>query len=171
MNKLVWRNIGRFALLLGIQLLVLNYVYLGSYTMPMLYVLFLLMLPTSMPRIPLLLICFATGLCIDFTTGVLGFHAMACTVVGMTRILFADRILTRGEPIIVKQPSIRSVTPQYFIAYLILMLVIFYAVLFLAELFGSRGFGDMLLSVLCSTLTTALLAILYQIIFIRKEAK
>ena len=30
MNKLVWRNIGRFALLMALQLLVLNHGYLGG---------------------------------------------------------------------------------------------------------------------------------------------
>ena len=46
MNNLIWRNLGRFALLMALQLLVLNYVYLGGYVMPLLYVLFILMLPT-----------------------------------------------------------------------------------------------------------------------------
>ena len=47
MNKKTWRIIGRFALLILIQLLVLNQVYLGSYVMPMLYLLAILMLPTD----------------------------------------------------------------------------------------------------------------------------
>ena len=46
MNSQTWRIVGRFALLMAIQLLVLNYVYLGGYVMPMLYVLFILMLFT-----------------------------------------------------------------------------------------------------------------------------
>ena len=55
MNNLVWRNIGRFLLLMLLQLFVLNNVYLGAYVMPMLYLLFILMLPSSsrnciMPR-------------------------------------------------------------------------------------------------------------------------
>ena len=81
MNSLVWRNIGRFVLLMLLQLLVLNYVYLGGYIIPMLYVLFLLMLPTSMGRIPMLLVAFGTGLLIDIMSGVLGFHTLACTTV------------------------------------------------------------------------------------------
>ena len=65
MNNLVWRNIGRFLLLTLMQLLILNNVYLGGYVMPMLYVLFILMLPTSTGRIPMLLIAFGTGLLMD----------------------------------------------------------------------------------------------------------
>ncbi len=116
MNNLVWRNIGRFVLLALVQLLVLNNVYLGGYVMPMLYVLFILMLPTSTGRIPMLLIAFGTGLLMDIMAGALGFHALACTVVAMMRILFADRILTRGENVAIANPGIYSVTPQYFIS-------------------------------------------------------
>jgi rod shape-determining protein MreD len=169
MNKLVWQNIGRFLLLVLFQELVLNNVYLGGYIMPMLYVLFILMLPTGMKRIPLLLIAFGTGLLIDIMSNMLGFHALACTVVAMMRIWFADRILTRGEPVQINVPSIYSVTPQYFVSYLLLMLAVFYFLFFLVELWGFRGFGDVLLATLLSTLTTALLSILCQIVFLKRK--
>ena len=169
MNNTLWRNIGRFALLMAIQLLVLNYVYLGGYVMPMLYVLFILMLPTDTKRIPMLLIAFLTGLTADIMSGALGFQALACTVVAMLRIWFADRILTRGEPVIISRPSIYSVTPQYFITYLLLMLGVFYLVFYTSELFGFRGFGGVLRSTICSTIFTATLAVLYQLIFLKKE--
>ncbi len=169
MNRTVWRIIGRFALLMALQLLVLNYVYLGGYVMPMLYVLFILMLPTGMKRIPLLLIAFGTGLLVDVMSNMLGFHALACTVVAMLRILFADRILTRGEPVTIATPSVYSVTPQYFITYLLLMLGAFYLVFYTAELFGFRGFGGVLLATVCSTLVTTLLAVLYQVFFLKRK--
>ena len=116
MSKRIWRIVGRFVLLMALQLLVLNHVYLGGYVMPMLYVLFILMLPTDTGRIPMLLIAFGTGLLVDVMNNMLGFHALACTVVAMLRILFADRIRTRGEPVTIQTPSVYSVTPQYFIS-------------------------------------------------------
>lgn len=169
MNKQVWRNIGRFVLLMAFQLLVLNNVYLGGYVLPMIFVLFILMLPTGMRRIPLLLIAFGTGLTMDLMSNVLGFHALACTVVAMMRIWYADRILTRGEPVTITTPSVRSVTPQYFISYLLLMYASYYIVYFTSELFGSRGLGDMLLATLLSTLASTLLAVLYQLLFLKKK--
>lgn len=169
MKNLVWRNIGRFVLLMLFQLLVLNNVYLGGYVMPMLYVLFILMLPTGMQRIPLLLIAFGTGLLVDIMCNTLGFNALACTVVAMLRIWFADRILTRGEPVVINTPTLFNVTPQYFLTYLMLMLAAFYLVLFGAELLSFRGFGDLLLATICSTLVTTLLMALYQWLFLNKE--
>ena len=169
MNKLVWRNIGRFVLLMLIQLLVLDNVYLGGYVMPMLYVLFILMLPTSLGRVPMLLVAFGTGLVVDIMAGALGFHMLACTVVAMVRIIFADRILTRGENVVIETPSVISVTPQYFISYLLLLMALFYLIFYSVELFGFRGFGDVLLATICSTVVTTLLAVLYQYAFLRRK--
>ena len=169
MNKKTWRIIGRFALLLLIQLLVLNHVFLGGYTFPMLYLLAILMLPTNMKRIPLLLIAFGTGLLVDVMNNMLGFHALACTVVAMMRILFADRILTRGEPTAIDRPSIYSVSPQYFISYMLILVASFYLIFFTVELFGFRSFGSVLLATIFSTVVTSLLAVLYQFIFLKKD--
>ena len=169
MNSLVWRNIGRFLLLMLLQLLVLNNVYMGSYVMPMLYVLFILMLPTSTGRVPMLLVAFGTGLMVDVMAGALGFHALACTAVAMMRITFADRILTRGENVVIETPSVFSVTPQYYLSYLLLLTGAFYLIFYAAELFGFRGVGDVLLATVCSTVVTALLAVLYQAAFSRKK--
>ena len=171
MNKKTWRIVGRFALLLIIQLLVLNYVKLGTIMMipPMLYLLAILMLPTDMKPIPMLLTAFGTGLLVDIMNNMLGFHALACIVVAMMRILFADRILTRGEPVMVSTPSFYSVSPQYFISYLLILYAIFYLVFFIVDVFGFRGFGSILLSTVVSTVVTTLLALLYQFIFLKKE--
>ena len=169
MNNLVWRNIGRFVLLMMLQLLVLNNVYMGGYVMPMLYVLFVLMLPTSTGRVPLLLMAFGSGLLVDVMSGVLGFNTLACTVVAMLRILFADRILTRGENVVIETPSIYSVTPQYFITYLLVSTAVFYLVLYTVELFSFRGLGGVLLATVCSTLVTSLLAVLYQMALLRRK--
>ena len=169
MNNLVWRNIGRFVLLMLLQLLVLNNVYMGGYVMPMLYVLFVLMLPTSTGRVPLLLMAFGSGLLVDVMSGVLGFNTLACTVVAMLRILFADRILTRGENVVIETPSIYSVTPQYFITYLLVSTAVFYLVLYTVELFSFRGLGGVLLATVCSTLVTSLLAVLYQMALLRRK--
>jgi rod shape-determining protein MreD len=169
MNNLVLRNIGRFVLLVLLQVLVLNNVYLGPYVMPALYVLFVLMLPTSMGRIPMLLCAFGTGLVVDMMGNVLGFHALSCLVLAMGRIMFANRILTHGEPIEVETPSIFSVSTQRFIGYLLLMLALFYLVFFTIDQFGFRSFGGVLLSVVCSTLVTTLMAVLYQFIFKMKD--
>lgn len=154
---------------MALQLLVLNHVYLGGYVMPMLYALFILMLPTGMRRTTMLFIAFSTGLIMDMSNNMLGFHALACTIIAMMRILFADTILTRNEPVVVETPSIYSVTPQYFISYLMLLLAAFYFVFYLLEIFSFRGLWGVIAATVCSTFVTTLLAVLYQFIFLKKK--
>lgn len=171
MNRKNWRIVGRFALLILIQLLVLNNVPLNAY-MPRLYLylLAILMLPTDMKRIPMLLTAFGTGLLMDIMdTSPLGFQALACSIVVMMRILFVDRILTRGESTVISTPSIYSVSLQYFISYLLILFAAFYLVFFTVGQFGFSKFGGDLMATVASTVATVLLALLYQFIFLKKE--
>lgn len=169
MNSLVIRNILRFCLLVLLQVLVLNNVYLGGYVNPYLFVLFILMLPNDMPKLSLLMLAFAAGLCVDVFSNMLGFHTAACTLVAFCRILFADRILTRGEVAKISMPSIYTVPPQQFIFYLLLLLFIYNFAFFALEMFNFRDFWRILMSTLFSTLATGILSVVYQYIFLRKK--
>lgn len=171
MNNLLWKNIGRFVLLMLLQLLVLDNVYLGGYVVPVLYVLFVLMLPIGMGRVPMLLTSFATGLLVDVMAGTLGFNALACTVVMMCRLLFADRILTRGEEVVIDTPSIHRIAPVYYVSYLLLLYAIFFLIFLGMEMFSFRGLGDMLVATLASTLVSTAMSILYQFLFVKNEDK
>ena len=74
MTRLVISNIFRFVALLVLQILMLNYVYLGGYVVPFIYILAIMMLPTSLGNIPLLLIAFVSGGVVDIFCNIPGFH-------------------------------------------------------------------------------------------------
>lgn len=167
--NLILRNIGRFALLMALQLLVFNNIYLGGFITPFLYVLFILMLPTSLPRMAMLVVAFATGLTMDMFSNLMGLHTFAATLVAMCRILFADKILTRGEDVSIDIPSIRSVALGPMLYYLFLLLIIYHIAYFGLVLFSVHDTLRILLTALASTFVSWLLAILYQTLLIRKE--
>ena len=169
MNNLIVRNTLRFLLLMLLQVLVLNQVYLGGFINPFLYVLFILMLPTNTNRMLLLLLAFLSGFCVDIFSNILGFHTMAATTVAFCRILFADRILTRGEQIVIETPSIQSTSFQQIAFYFFVLFFIYNFLYFLLEIFSFRDFWDILLSTTLSTLVVWILALLYQTIFLREK--
>lgn len=169
MSKQVWINLGRLVLLMALQLLVINNINMGGYVMPMIYLLFIIMLPTNLKKVPVLLIAFATGLFIDIMSNALGFHALACTVMAMAKIMAGNKILTRGEPVAISTPGLFSVAPVQFITYSLFLLGTFYLVFFIAEMWGFRGFGSMLLATIASTLATTALIVVYQLIFLTKN--
>lgn len=168
-QNIVFKNFLRLILLLTLQILILNNVYLTGWVAPMLFVLFVLMLPTQTPRNLMLLIAFVVGLVVDISSNVLGPCAAACTLVAFCRITFADRILTRGEDVVVGTPSIHSVGFQSFSVYSLLLLTIFFLLYFLLMIFSLHDLGHILLSTVASTGVTWLLVVLYQWMFLHSE--
>ena len=166
MNSQNWRIVGRFVLLMALQLLVLNYVYLGGYVMPMLYVLFILMLPTGMKRIPLLLIAFAAGALVDIFCNIPGFHTFSCTMMAFVRVIIGNRMLTRDDPneAVIDVPSVHTVPFQTFAVYLFVMSAVYSFTYCLLEAFSFGNFWMTLLSMLLDTVATWLLLLLSQLL-------
>lgn len=168
-SQLIFRNIGRFVLLMLLQVLVFNNVYLGGYINPCIYLLFIAMLPTSTGRIPTMLISFFTGLCIDVSTNMLGFHTFACTVVGFMRGVWLDKIIIRDNDEDIETPSLFSGSYQQFSLYLFLLLLVFNLVYHTLLVFSFREFFYILFSALLSSIVTWILAVLYQTLLLRKS--
>ena len=168
-SPLVFRNIGRFLLLMLLQLFVFDNIYLGGYINPCLYLLFIAMLPTSMRAIPMMLIAFATGLVADLSSNMLGFNAFACTAVAFLRTLWLDNILKGDNENEIETPSIRTVPYQQYSLYLFLFLLIFNVIYHFLLVFDIRDFFPTLLTALLSTIVTWLLAVLYQTLLFRKD--
>ena len=161
MNVVV-RNVIRFALLMLLQALVLNNIYLGGFVTPMLFVLFILMLPTGMSRVWVLLIGFGTGLLMDVLSNSPGFHASACTVLALCRFWFGDKMLTRGEDIAIETPSLRTLDFRTLSLYLFVMLFVYHLVYFHLVIFSLHDLGRIWLCALLSAMVTWVVAVVYQ---------
>lgn len=170
-SQLVFRMIGHFVLLMLLQLFVFDNIYLGGYIYPCLFVLFIAMLPTSMPAIPMMLIAFGTGLMADVSSNMLGFNAFACTVIALLRGVWLDNIVRGDNDGDIETPSIRTVPYQQYSLYLFLILLIFNFVYHLLLVFDLSEMPSILLSTLLSTVITWLLSVLYQTLLFRKDRK
>lgn len=168
--KLITQNILRFLLLILIQVLILNHVYLGGFINPFLYVLFVMMLPTRMEKIPVIVIAFLSGLIVDLFSNMLGFHAMACTLVAFCKVTFANKILTKNDPTEIDIPTIHSVGFQSWAYYTLLLTLIYNLAYFLIEIFSFRDILTILISSVSSTLVTWILMLIYHLIFLRKKS-
>ncbi|MEZ4805356.1 MAG: rod shape-determining protein MreD [Bacteroidia bacterium] len=85
----ILRYMGLFALIILIQLFILNNVFIGNYYaflfQPQLIVMFLLLLPASMTHNWLILVSFMAGFLFDVFFQTYGVHAAAATFVGFFR--------------------------------------------------------------------------------------
>lgn len=168
-KHIIPQNIIRFLFLLVLQLAVLNNIGLGNIIVPNLLILFVIMLPTNMGRIPMLLLAFAAGLILDICSNILGLQAASFTLVAMTRILFADRILLSNEPITLSCPNFHSIPFLQFTAYSLILLLVYYICYILLESFSFHNFGLMILIILLNVVISWILIIIYQLLFVHKE--
>ena len=168
-KHLIPQNIIRFLFLLVLQLAVLNNIGLGNIVVPNLLILFVIMLPTNIGRIPMLLLAFAAGLILDICSNILGLQAAPFTLVAMTRILFADRILLGNEPITLSCPNFHSIPFQRFAAYSLTLLLVYYICYILLESFSFHNFGLTILIILLNVVISWILIIIYQLLFVHKE--
>ena len=167
-SKLIINNILRFVLLVALQVLVFNNVYLGIDVAPFVYILFILMLPTSCNKLLLIFLAFLSGLCVDVFSNTLGFHTFAATLIGFMRIIFADRIITQNDKV-VELPSIRSLPTKQFSIYTLILTAIYNFTYLTLELFDIKEFFNILLLTIINTAITYVLILILQYLFIRKK--
>lgn len=163
MTRLIFANIFRFIILIVLQVLISNFVYLGGYVIPFVYILAVLMLPSNLGKIPLLLISFAAGMLVDVFCVIPGFHAFSCTMLAFFRIVLGNRILTQNEPeAVVTTPSIHEVPFQTFSVYAIIMSAVYCIAYGLVEVFNFGNFGMTLLSMAINTMVAWIMIMLSQ---------
>lgn len=168
-GNLIFKNIGRCLGLLLLQVLVLDHVYLGGYINPVIYILFILMLPTNTNRIWMLVMAFCSGLVVDIFSNMLGFHAFTATLIAFLRMVYVDRIITKDDPKAIETPSIYSVGGTEFIQYLGVLLGIYNLVYFSLVVFDFSDWWRVLLLAVLSTVVSMLLCLLYQVVFLNSK--
>ncbi len=163
------RIILRFIILVSVQVLVLNNIRLGGFLNPYLYVLFIITLPFVIPGWQLLLLGFLTGFLIDAFSNAGGIHAAATVLMafirpGLIKMYFRKETFEPSS-----YPSIKTMGFQYFLGYILVMVLIHHSVLFFLELFKFAEIGFTLLRILLSSALTILLIITVQYLFLNKK--
>ncbi len=150
-----------FIMLVLLQVLVFNKIYLGGYLNPQVYVFFILMLPVYMPGYLLLLVSFAMGLIIDAFGDSLAIHTFSSVLMAFCRpgiiLLFSGKL----EHDNIENPSFRSFGTFSLITYSSILIMIHHVSLFFMEVFRFNEFVQTLQRALLSgglTLVFVLLA-------------
>lgn len=155
-------------LLIALQVLVLNHVYLGIEVSPVVYILFILMLPTNCNKLLMIFLAFLAGLCVDIFSNTLGFHTFAATLIGFLRVTFANRMVNQDDKA-VETPSLRSVGMKQFSFYTLILTAIYCFTYQMLEAFDFAEILSVLLLTVVNTIITYLLILLLQYLFIRKK--
>ncbi len=128
-----------FFVLIAVQALILNNIYLFHFVTPIIYIYFILKLPFDTPAWLQLLSAFAMGVVLDIFTSTPGLQASVCVFTAFVRP-FIIRALRSGreyEPGLV--PGFRDNGSRWFLIYSIILIAIHIAGLTLLENFGSSS--------------------------------
>lgn len=171
MSSIFILNLARFAILILIQVFLLQNVGYYNLSTPFLYILFILLLPIKIPHWLLFISSFASGLIIDIFYDTLGLHATACTVMALTRIVFISVTLQQDKYENNQTPSLGAMGFRWFFFYTATLTFFHHTVLFLFETFRFSDLLYTLLRTVSSSIFTIVLIFIYEYIFFHKKVR
>ena len=173
MNNIALSNIGRFFILMILQILIFNNIDLFSFINPFPYILFIVLYPTNGNKPLLYISSFLLGLTVDIFSNSGGVHAAASLTLAATRPYLLK--ISFGVSYHYHNLNIaRKVTNDLFksfevFTYLSLSILVHHIVLFGLEFLRFNFILEILLRTLLTTIATLLSSIL--IILIMKPSK
>ena len=156
--------------LLGlIQIFFLKNLALFGIAFAFLYVLGFLLLPVSIQTIPLMLIAFTSGLVIDIFYETLGMHAAAATLVAVVRPMWLKALSPTGGYDELDIPSLPQMGLGWFLSYSFPLFFLYSLAFFLVDQWGIGGIFQVVYKSFFSSILTAFLAILVQLLFFKRR--
>lgn len=159
MNR-VLKFSGFFVLLILLQLLVFNNIQFSGYVNPYVYVMFIIILPLSMPSWVVLLVSFFTGFIIDAFSGTMGVHTFATVMAGFVRPWLLSLNITREDADPLSSPSVQNNGLRWFFLFTLMIVLVHQFSLFYIEVFSFSNFFRTFLRVLLSTAFTTFFIVL-----------
>lgn len=156
-----------FVLVVLLQVLIFNQIRMGGFVNPYVYLLFILLLPVSMPQYQVLLLSFLVGITVDWFSNTLGLHAAATVWMGMFR-LPVMKLITLRESDQADYPGLKQTGLRWFLMYSSILVVLHHFFLFLLEVFSFGNFHLTLLRVVISSLFTVFILLLSQFLIFRE---
>lgn len=156
----ILQHIVRFAGLLLLQVLVLNQWVVLGWATPMLYPLFVLLLPIAMPLGWQLLLAFAMGVSVDAFSQTGGMHALALVFVTFIRPAILGILTPKEGYQPDDRPTIAGLGLPWFLFYAGMALFVHHLVFYLVEILSIAHWQHMLFRTFFSWVASLLLAVL-----------
>lgn len=154
------KNAIRFVLLLLLQVFIVNNIRIGGFINPYVYILFVLLLPFSVPGWLLLVLGFVMGLAVDWFMATPGLHAGATLFMAFLRPAIIRLVSGAQAPDADESPGISDKGKRWFITYSFTLVLLHHTVLFFMEAFTFAQLTDTIFRIGLSSLFTEFLILL-----------
>lgn len=150
------KDFGKYAImfvgLVLLQVLILNNIQFSGFVNPYIYILFIMLLPFTIPGYAILGLSFFLGLSIDIFSNTPGVHAGATVLLGFIRPGIADLISSREIIEKGNTPNLKQLGFASFLKYTLIAVSAHHFFLFFAEAFSFVGFFQTLLRIVLSSI-------------------
>ena len=167
MIKDLGKYMAMFILLVLIQVLILNNIQFSGFVNPYIYILFILLLPFTIPGYFLLGISFLLGFTIDIFSNTPGIHAGATVLLGFLRPGIAGLISSREMIEKGNIPSMKQLGFASFLKYTVIAVIVHHLFIFYAEAFSFSGFFHTLLRSVLSGIFSIIIILASQFILFK----
>jgi len=165
---ILFKHTVRFVLFLLAQALLFNQIELGWGIHPMIYPLFILLLPYNMNVFLSMLVAFALGIGIDSISNTYGLHASAAVLLAYLRPMIFSVFEPRDGYEEGLEMNIYSMDFMWLLYVFGLMLIVHHLWFFTLELFKFNEILFILKKTILSVPVSLILCILIQVIFVKK---
>jgi hypothetical protein len=155
-----------FIFVVLIQVLLLNQIQFSGYLNPYFYVVFILLLPVSMPRYAILLLSFLLGFTMDIFLNSLGVHISATVLLGFLRSPVID-LITARESDQSDYPGIKQNGFRWFLLYAVILILAHHLFLFFIEIFTFQNFIRTFSRAFLSSVFSVFIVVLSQFLVFR----
>lgn len=153
-----------FIVLVLVQVLILDNIQFSGLVNPYIYILFILLLPFTIPGYFLLGLSFLLGISIDMFNNTPGVHAGATVLLGFLRPGIAQLISSREIIEKGNTPNMRQLGFASFIKYTVISVLVHHLFLFYAETFSFSDFFETFLRYILSSVFSIVIILASQFI-------
>lgn len=152
----------RFVVLIILQVAIFDNIRFLGYINPLLYIWFILGLPSTINRSFLLILAFITGTILDIFSNTPGMYAFATVFVAYIRAPLLKLVVPRDDVSSSYEPSLKSLGFPVFLKYAAVLIVLLHLLLFTLEAFSFVHYELVLIKTIINSSLTLLLVLSLQ---------
>ncbi len=154
------KQIGRYILVMALQVLLFDQLQLLGACHPYIYVLCLLMMPITLPHSVDMILGAIAGIIMDIFCNSLGVHTAACILVMFIRPYLIGAIVSDKDRLN-EQINLHTIGMEALVKYIVIMVLIHHLTIFLLAAWSWHHIGFVVLETIVSSTVTILIIIGY----------
>ncbi len=158
----------RFLFFVFAQVLIFNQIEIGWGIQPMIYPLFILLLPFETSIIPMMLLAFGMGISIDAMSNTYGLHTSSLVLFAYLRPVIFKVFSPRDGYDTLKESNVFQMGHRWFLYVFGTLLLIHHFWFFMIEIFKFNEMAYVIQKLILSSILSYIFCILFQLIFIKR---